>query len=655
MKLPKTKSKGVAFLAPTVAIVVFTLLDIFYRSGSIARRMATASSDDNPLVYSLVRADPISFKYDFYGRIIADTQDNSIVSKITSWALRNEVMDPKQIWALLVGCQRLFLYIAVYLFIKRITKTTSQTILVLTIFSSTSVYYWNLGWFGALDDQPYPMWMALPFMIFGLTYYNEKSQKKLIVSIIATVLIHPSFGILFAGWIIFDKIMHRDATHYKKYLTTLTLVGGYILSCKLMVPPQARMPESVRKIALTNPHLNFFDLFDTNYKASSLRIWVLIIVVCMLAITYENEFFGIPSNSSIKSIASYSVLLLLIQKFGLLTHQFLIISLCPARFTSVLITLTYLIVISHLVRNLFRLNLFARIAGLIFILFPSPFIVLSYGLKEVLKRNKFSRLSFIFDIFIIFNISILVLPTMLGYFGVTAADSIYNLPFYSSYLNPLNTGFMNFIVPALFSNKHIQILIILSFVLVAVFPLIGEYENHFRDGKHVGHKLNQNAKYSHLVLVLVFVMASKTGMQYQTQWSFNGVNVSVVDSYSEAQIWARDFTKKDSVFFIDGAMPPYYTWRTLSQRPVSNPNPIWSLYDYPKYADEHNLKREIFWDSNVKNGSLDYYGQWNEKYFCLSKQLMNISYVVQNRKQKSLEFPISYANKDFIIYKVSCK
>lgn len=655
MKLPGTNSRGVAFLAPTVAIFVFTLLDIFYRSGSITRRMATASSDDNSLVFSLVRADPISFKYDYYARIIADTQDNSIVSKITFWALRNEILDPKQIWGLIISFQRLFLYIAVYLFIKRITKTTSQTMLVLTIFSSTSVYYWNLGWFGALDDQPYPMWMALPFVIVGLAYYNEKSQKISIVSIIATVLIHPSFGLLFAGWIIFNKILHRDTSHYKKYLATLTFVGGYVLSCKILIPPQARMPESVRQIAFTNPHLNFFDLFETSYKDSSLRIWVLIIVFCLLSIRYENEYFGVPNNSYIKSIASYSVLLLLVQKLGLLTNQLLIISLCPARFTSVLITLTYLIVISHVVRNLLRLNLLARIAGLIFILFPSPVIVLSYGLKEVLKRSKFSRLSFIFDTFIILNISILILPTVLGYFGISTADSIYNLSFYSSYLNPLNTGFMNFIVPSLFSNKLIQILIILSLFLVALYPLLGKHDQHFRDGNHVGINLNRNAKYTYLVLVLVFVTASKTGMQYQSQWSFNGVNVSVVDSYSKAQIWARDSTKKGSVFFIDGAMPPYYTWRTLSQRPVSNPNPIWSLYNYPKYADEHNMKREIFWDLNIKNKTLDYYGQWNEKYFCLSKQLMNISYVVQNRKQKLLEFPTSYANRDFIIYKVTCK
>jgi hypothetical protein len=158
----------------------------------------------------------------------------------------------------------------------------------------------------------------------------------------------------------------------------------------------------------------------------------------------------------------------------------------------------------------------------------------------------------------------------------------------------------------------------------------------------------------YVFLIPVFIFATKDGMEYQIQWSFNGASNSKVLSYANAQIWAKTNTAEDSVFFIDGSMPPFYTWRTLSQRPTSNPNPIWSLYNYPVYAHEFNLNRRAFWAKNLSNSKLDYYGQWDEKYFCLGQDLMKISYVVQNYDQKPLSFPIAYENIDFIIYKVRC-
>jgi len=347
--------------------------------------------------------------------------------------------------------------------------------------------------------------------------------------------------------------------------------------------------------------------------------------------------------------------LVFIQELGLLTRELLIISLVPVRFTSILITISYLIVVSHVVRNLLTWKLFARISALIFIIFPSPFIVISFGLKELLKKTKLHRTAIVLDFLIIINLLLLILPTVLSYTGFKSSDALYTMAFYSSIFNPLNTGFMNFIVPSLFSNKQIQILIALCFILVALLPLLITRKSFFLSKEQEQTNFIRKSKLTHLFIAIVFVASSRTGMQYQTQWSFNGVNVSTVDNYAEAQIWARDNTAKDSVFFIDGAMPPYYTWRTLSERPVSNPNPIWSFYNYPKYANEHNQRRELFWNSQLKIKTLAYAGQWNENYFCLSKNLMNISYVVQSTKQKTLTFPRAFVNEDFIVFKVVCK
>jgi hypothetical protein len=144
-------------------------------------------------------------------------------------------------------------------------------------------------------------------------------------------------------------------------------------------------------------------------------------------------------------------------------------------------------------------------------------------------------------------------------------------------------------------------------------------------------------------------------MSYQRPFSFNGVEVAKVDSYVDAQEWARFNTTPESVFFIDGAMLPYYSWRTYSQRPISNPSQIWSLYNYPKYAAEFNGKRNKFWSDNVENGSIKSKGEINEAYFCLSQPLMRIKYVVRSAISEKMNFPLAYTNDFFDIYKVKCE
>jgi hypothetical protein len=655
MNLSEVKAKVTAFLLPSLTIFVLTIMDLLYRSGSITRRMATASSDDNPIVFSLIRADPNSFKTDFYARVIADTQQNSIISKLSYWILQNDILSSKQVWIIILATQRVLLYVAVYLFLRKLTNTYWQALLALAIFSSSTVYYWNLGWFGALDDQPYPMWMAMPFIIFGLLYSRDQSQNKILFSLIATVLIHPSIGLVFAGWIIFDNISNREFRNLKKLAVIFSIIFTYILFSKLQMPKQARMPDSIKDIGLTNPHLNFFNVFETDYKASSIRIWILLIVFSLLAVKYEIELSQYRNKHLVQSLAVYSGLLLIVQVLSLQSKEIMFISLVPLRFTSVLITIGYLIVLSHVIVNLFNWPFLARVSGLIFLLVPSPFIVSLFGIKAMLNRSKFSRVAHLPDILIIMNIIVLVMPTILSYFDLRAAEALYETSFFSSYFNPLNTGFMNFMVPSLFSNQPIQFLMTICFGLVIIFPAIINRKTQlfFRNLTILSD--DRKTKLVYIFITVVFVTASRDGMQHQIQWSFNGVDISTVDSYADAQIWARDHTAPDSVFFIDGSMPPYYTWRTLSERPVSNPNPIWSFYNYPQYADEHNQERELFWEAQLENKSLDYPGQWNENYFCLSQELSNISFVVQNHEQKELLFPKAYSNEKFVIYRVECK
>jgi hypothetical protein len=649
--------KTLGNLSIVLFVFLLALIDLFYRSGSITKRMATASSDDNPIVYSLVRRFPDRYELDFYARVIADTQQNSIVSRIIHPILSSNILNEQSLWASLVMFQRVFLYFAVFVFISTFITSRIQIAFVLSIFASGSVYYWNLGWFGALDDQPYPMWMAVPSAILGVAFLKKGHYKKLHLSVLFTTLIHPSIGLMFAGWIVFYMISSKHLKRSVEFLINAFLNLIYILISRVYMPDQAEMPQATREIALTNPHLNFFNVFTTDYTFSSVRIWILIICFSILAILHEREYLSFKRNHLIFSMVIYSILLLILQFFGLVTNQLLIISLVPARFTVMLITISFLLVMIKLSQDLQSKELLKRISALLTIIFPAPilmfFLLIRDSPRVFMKKHRkiICRTSQSLTIGLI---AFLVAPTILAKFGFDIANRIYASEPYNSILNPLRTGFMNFIVPSLFSNTKIQLLFILLFAIMLISP---------QQAKSVivwlAAKINfANMTWKKIVYVILtasFLLASKTGMQYQLPWSYNGVNQEKVSSYTATQTWARLNTEADAVFFIDGSMPPYYTWRTLSQRAVSNPNPIWSLYNYPEYADIYNKSRESFWSSSLETKKLDYYGQWDEKYFCLSQDLMNISYVVQNLKQRALKFPIVYENEYFKVFKVGCK
>ena len=419
------------------------------------------------------------------------------------------------------------------------------------------------------------------------------------------------------------------------------------------------MPISIKNIALTNPHVDFFNIFSTDYQAASLRIWVLILCFSILAIIYERQHSRIFAKNLVLSLSIYCSILLVFQAIGLWTSQLLIISMLPARFSIVLVTVAFVIVISHVSKDLLSKKLLNRLTSFIFLIFPSPGIALLFLLKKIgtgSSSKKIIMFGHFIAILMVTLIGYLASPNILSLIsnGTRFTEAIYASYVHTSYLNPLRTGFMNYIVPALFSKKSIQISFIFLFAILLVAPYLKAV--HIKSNKYLKKDSIQNI-FSYLgyaVSISFIVIASKLGMDYQLPFSYGGSNITKVISYTEAQIWARGNTPETSIFFIDGSLPGSYAWRTLSERPVSNPNLIFSFYNYPSYVDEFNKDREDFWISNLKAENFNYYGQWNENFFCLSQDLNMVSFVVQNFNQKPLFFPVVYRNRDFLIYKVKC-
>jgi hypothetical protein len=156
-----------------------------------------------------------------------------------------------------------------------------------------------------------------------------------------------------------------------------------------------------------------------------------------------------------------------------------------------------------------------------------------------------------------------------------------------------------------------------------------------------------------IVTILFLTGSLATGLKYEYQWSFSGVNLNQVQDYAAVQKWAREYSPLDSYFFTDGATP-FYSWRTYSERPGVYPNMVWSLYNYPEFVNEHNKKWKQWWRNSIQTGRSDFIGQWDTNFFCNSRNLLGTDFIVRNFQQQKLDFPIIFSNSHYLVHKVVC-
>ena len=262
-------------------ISCLVLIEIRYKSGPVSLRMATANGDDNSFVSTAVKNNSNLYNQDFYAQLVTIIQNNSALSWIVN--IQHELLNIsfEHIWLELFALQRTLLYLSIYALTKLVTVNKITPFFVILAVSATNPYYWNLGWFGALDDQPYPMWLAIPFFILAFVSLNRNRNRIAYGHYLFGFLIHPSFGILIGMFFIIDDIRKNYSDFsftykLKKYISMCILPGIYVFVAKITEPKQIVLPEDIKDIAFTNQHLDFFNFFTSDFTLLSIRIWVLI-------------------------------------------------------------------------------------------------------------------------------------------------------------------------------------------------------------------------------------------------------------------------------------------------------------------------------------------------------------------------------------------
>ena len=639
----------------TIYILCLVLIEIRYKSGPVGLRMATASSDDNSFISTMVKTNSNVYDQDFYAQLITIIQSNSAISWMVKFQHELFNLSFEHIWLEIFSLQRSLLYISIYALTNLVAKNKITPFFVVLATSATNPYYWNLGWFGALDDQPYPMWLAIPFFILAFVSLNKNRNRIAYGYYLLGFLIHPSFGILIGMFLIVVDIRKNYSDFnvipkLKTYASIGIIPATYILVSKILEPKQMALPEDIKAIAFTNQHLDFFNLFASDFTLLTVRIWVLTLCVYALANLYLKNLnqgdFARQHQLMLMSLFAFLILHWLVLKIEFVPG----ITLFGPRFSVFFILISFVYFAVYLIEGFSRVSSLQKLAYLFTMLMPSVGVILIFTFFEVIKyKSTYPRklLDILQAVGVIFIIIVSGGNKLLTVISPRLALEYEKSWLSNSFFNSQNTGFTSYLLSAFSTNSILFISLCLLTISIFLLKL-----TFWKIDKAQIIMLKQKIKAQ--ILILLFLTGSlAAGLKYEYQWSFNGVNLNQVKDYAAVQKWARKYSPSDSYFFTDGATP-FFSWRTYSERPGVYPNMVWSLYNYPEFINEHNIQWKQWWRSSIQTGQSDFIGQWDTNFFCKSRNLLGTDYIVRNFQQQKLDFPIVYSNSHFLVYKVVC-
>jgi hypothetical protein len=642
-------------LLQAIYILFLVLIEIRYKSGPVGLRMATASSDDNSFVSTMVKANSSQYDQDFYARLITIIQSNSAISWWVN--IQHELLNLsfEHIWLEIFILQRTLLYISIYALAKLVAKNKITPFFVILAVSATNPYYWNLGWFGALDDQPYPMWFATPFFILAFVNLNKNKKRIAYGHYLLGFLIHPSFGILIGIFFIFDDIRKNctDSTltyKLKNYGFISIIPVLYVFASKFVEPKQVALPEDIKAIAYTNQHLDFFNLFTSDFTLLTVRIWVLTLCVYALSNQYLKNLtdgnFARQHQLLLKSLFAFLFLHWLVLELDFVPG----IILFGPRFSVFFILISFVYSAVYLIEGFSKVSALQKLTYLFTLLMPSVGIILIFTFFEVIKKsstNHRKALDTLQAIGVVFIITVSGGNKLLTFLSPRLTVEYDQSWLSNSFFNSQNTGFTSYLLSAFSTNSTLFIGLCLLMSCIFFFEFIFDRADTLQT-----RLLKQKTK-AQIVILLFLTGSLSAGLKYEYQWSFNGVDLYQVQNYAAVQRWAREHTPSDSYYFTDDATP-FYSWRTYSERPGVYPNMVWSLYNYPEFINDHNLEWKAWWKNSIETGQADFVGQWDTNFFCKSRNLLGTDYVVRNFQQQKLNFPIVFSNSHFLVYKVVC-
>lgn len=622
------------------------------RLGDPYIRGAHISNDDSFLAHALRFVNPDIFINDSFINLYQTWVNKSALNLIPSLLLKYFSLDPINLFLPVTIFQNLLLFnVVAFISFKYFPSVLTPWITSLFFFTFQP-QLWNLAWFGDLTWMPYGMWLALPFVILSVYYAFEGVFKKSIYLLLITQLIHPTLGLMLAGYLFLQFISNWKKISKEFYAILLTyvviLLGQLFLgsSVKTQSMPSRYITEWVDSIG----HFHFFNLFDSFDFGSSLKAWLYFVLIC----TFTSIFLFKISVNHLKSfliLAAYSILHGLIEVIGVATYTPAILRLVGSRFTVVPLVFGFIIITSYCVQLIFSTKRSYRLSALFLILYPIPSNILIVILKLIYTLNPtkllFRMINYLSNLLLVISIYF-----TLELFFLYHYNEIYNRLFLFEhtpnllFYDPRGYLIGNYLWNILLTDKLLYTILLLTALLIISVPRT--YLDIIRNttDRVVFSTLIASVLITILISIWIFTLFISVGKRLEADGYGKPLNQAI--EWTNLQIWAKENTNESSEFFIE--VPPY-SWRGVSQRAYINPGKHINTYIYPEFTHRHNLEYERI-VNQLKNLSHPVFTN-EELFYIVYSQKNGGNYVVREKAKATLDnFYIKYETESFVIYEV---
>ena len=627
-------------------ILLIATVTLLIKIGNPNLRMATASSDDNPISIGNYLLNPNNYKNDIYLQYLGDYGSHSIYNLSAYLALKLSVPSVV-VWEFLVVCQVILILVAMSMLLKMFQvdfKFRPQFLLFVMIYQP---YFWNLGGIG-LDLQPYAFTLAIPISIFVLIAIMKERYLLCGSLVFLTTLIHPTFGaivLMFCLTFILLKMKSIRITEQAVYLIPSLLL--IVIQLVLFTERNTQLPKEWQNYIYDNGHLNFYNPLKSFSGNLTVIYWIYIVSLSL--ISYIICKLNKTSNRMIalKSLVVTSIFGLLLNQLAITFHISAIANLLGVRLTSTLVLFTLVILFSQLTQ-LKLLDRNEKTVVKLFYIFPHPLFLIQF-IALYLFKKRWTVLAF-------YASSIILTYGLL----VRFTQSI-DLPFTSQFvfvqkfidLSTLNIGTSLVSTILLHDSAKILsvgILFVICIAWIEKIPFDFKLVRRKRTDMSILSSMKNEQVYA-LLATTLFVFCAIFGFKYAYQFSFNSNEWSLkqVNDLSNAQKWANTETPVDSSFIV-APNEPFLPWRTQSNRSSIPLGKVIGAYGYYPYMSKFNLELTRFFAKYPDKMEI------SPERLCEFREIFGGDYIVEPtdtpRFTQSTE--VKFINDSWTIGKINC-
>ncbi|MFH1868393.1 MAG: hypothetical protein ABH843_05435 [Candidatus Omnitrophota bacterium] len=511
---------------------------------------------------------------------------------------------------LFIYLQNVLLGFALFRYTRVVTGRIGVSWVTVFFALSALPWKWNLANYESVLYSPYPGQLALPFVIFSAVELIQNRFPLAVLFLILGGLIHPSLALHVVLFFMLFCLLQFRFQEYRNFLKRILLLCAVVAVCVgpqlfMWSKPSYKLPAADLMLAMrTNFHAN--PLIHDLFFAFRIPTFLGFVALTALAFRHHKRFTAKSLTFWISSLAG-TVILVFLHVAGFAWEIPRFIQLIPLRGTLLWIIYSLPFVTTYLLEKVENDGFMAGwIAASILLLHA----VFSFGLYWVpilaiffieLSKRHISTLRLKISGQ---NVNFLTMSgqlLFLGWLGMVLAwgavaalsgPQISSRPVFSilipgvyisgegflfAILAAAGIGLSAYFLPDLLprpTERNGTIFRIFSGIRTGLYRLIGK-----------------KRLYLLPTSILIMTLAGITMVKaYCTGEETRGPKARAI---YEAQLWARDNTKQDSLFMLLGEIP----WRTISQRPAVEIayRYYYFIYSGSKSAKEFDDKMEAFW------------------------------------------------------------